>query len=61
MQGNEGTSAGFIDVAFFRPHSLCIAQGVGGGGAEDFGEFFLEGKGGMVNISEGRNGRMPVF
>ena len=35
--------------------------GGGGGGAEDFGKFFLEGKGGMVNISEGRNGRMPIF
>ena len=24
-------------------------------------EFFLEGKGGMVNISEGRKGRRPIF
>ena len=30
-------------------------------GTEDFGEFSLERKGGMVNISEGRKGRMPFF
>ena len=29
--------------------------------AEDFGEFFLERKGGMVNISEGWKGRIPIF
>ena len=32
-----------------------------GWGPEDFGEFFLERKGGMVNISEGRKGRIPIF
>ena len=32
-----------------------------GWGAEDFGEFFLERKGGVVNISEGRKGRIPIF
>ena len=30
-------------------------------GTEDFGEFSLERKGGMVNISKGRKGRMPFF
>ena len=31
------------------------------GGAGDFGDFSLEGKGEIVNISEGRKGRMPIF
>ena len=43
------------------PHSLSIYHGGVGVGAEDFGEFSLERKGGMVNISEGRKGRMPIF
>ena len=60
MKGLEQVSSTLCSLAAFV---MYIPQGGGGWGvgAEDFGEFSLERKGGTVNISEGRKRRMPFF
>ena len=58
MKGLVQVSSALYSLAAFI---MYIPQGGRGWGAEDFGEFSLERKGGMVNISEGRKGRMPIF
>ena len=40
---------------------MYIPQGGGGGGQKILGSSLWREKGGMVNISEGRKGRMPIF